>query len=150
METEWAKFSKDKRASADGVKELMSRTFYTPKRMDTPFRAASLGNCEGVSMFEQTYICMFPLLYCTYLFYVLLGQVAHEMDMICQSEDMLEQFEENWRKFVGVILSYSKTIPFQTKELKQILEELGDDYDGKFDSMCVCIHIIMFFNSLHR
>jgi len=42
--------------------------------------------------------------------------------------------KENWKRFVGVIIAYSKAIPFQTKELKQILEDLGGDYDGKLDS----------------
>ena len=63
--------------------------------------------------------------------------------MICQSEDMMEQFEEKWKRFVGVILSYSRAIPFQTKELKQILEELGDDCDGKLD--ITCVHIFIHF-----
>ena len=47
----------------------------------------------------------------------------------------MDQFEENWKRFVGIIIiAYSKAIPFQTKELKQILEDLGGDYDGKLDS----------------
>lgn len=38
-------------------------------------------------------------------------------------------FEDNWQNYAQVILRYSKSIPFQTKELKEILKYLDDDDD---------------------
>ena len=61
-------------------------------------------------------------------------QVAHEMDMLCQSEGSMKAFEENWEKYTKIILSYSKSIPFQTKELRKILEELDGDHNGNFNN----------------
>ena len=81
--------------------------------------------------------------------HVLFGQVAHEMSMICQCEEIIDQFEEKWKSFVGVIISYSKAIPFQTKELKLILDELGDDYKGMFTGGCAC-SLMYASDSLHR
>ena len=34
--------------------------------------------------------------------------------------------------------SFVEAMPFQTKEFKFILDELGDDYKGKFTSGCAC------------
>ncbi|XP_065890195.1 uncharacterized protein [Dysidea avara] len=108
LETEWTKFI-DKKASADGVKELMSRTFL--------HRRECICHSERpVSEIMKEYRCLSRLIF-----------VAYVRDG--QSEDMMEQFEEKWKRFVRVIMSYSRAIPFQTKELKQILEELGDDCD---------------------
>ena len=53
------------------------------------------------------------------------------MDMICRSGDTFKAFKGKWEKYARIILSYSKSIPFQTKELKGILGDVDIDGDSK-------------------
>ena len=50
--------------------------------------------------------------------------------MICNIEKSSSLFEDNWKKYVSIILKYSKTV--QVKEIKVALESLDnfDDDDG--------------------
>ena len=68
-------------------------------------------------------------------------QIAHEMDMICNIEKSSSLFEDNWKKYVGIILKYSKTV--QVKEIKAALEYLDnfdddDDDTGKLSHAACC------------
>lgn len=60
-------------------------------------------------------------------------QVAHEMDMICHVEKTASMFEDSWKTYAQIILRYSKSIPFQTKELKKILKSIDTDDDDEDD-----------------
>ena len=63
-------------------------------------------------------------------------QIAHEMDMICNIEKSSSLFEENWKKYVSIILKYSKTV--QAKEIKAALENL-DSFDDDNGKAKICI-----------
>ena len=47
--------------------------------------------------------------------------------MICYIERTTSMFEEKWKFYVQIILAYRKSIPFQSKQLKEILKYLDDD-----------------------
>lgn len=47
--------------------------------------------------------------------------------MICNIEKSSSLFEDNWKKYVSIIMKYSKTV--QVKEIKTVLENLGDFND---------------------
>ena len=53
------------------------------------------------------------------------------MDMICDLEDTAKAFEDNWDKYARIILSYSQSIPFQTKQLKEVLEGMDANPKGE-------------------
>ena len=65
------------------------------------------------------------------------------MDMICDIEDTAEAFEENWQKYARIILSYSKSIPFQTKQLKEVLE--GVDGNPKGELVTENCYVIQYY-----
>ena len=72
--------------------------------------------------------------------------------MICNIEKSSSLFEDNWKKYVGIILKYSKTV--QVKEIKAALENLDDfndddDDNGKLSSAACClyIHIIRYVST---
>ena len=54
-------------------------------------------------------------------------QISQEMDMICCTEGTASLFDDNWRKYSYMILAYSKSIPSQTKELKEILKSIDQN-----------------------
>ncbi len=54
-------------------------------------------------------------------------QISQEMDMICCVEGTASLFDDNWRKYAHIMLSYGKSIPSQTKELKEILKSIGNN-----------------------
>ena len=60
------------------------------------------------------------------------------MNMICHTESTASMFEDNWKNYAQVILTYTKSIPFQTKELKEILKYLDDDDDDSDGSKFQC------------
>jgi len=91
-------------------------------------------------MFEQSFICKLHLLAFKFFSYLYLGQIAHEMDMICQSEETVKAFEDDWKKYSKIFLSYSKSIPFQTKELRKVLEDVDRDPNGMFEETRIILY----------
>ena len=67
--------------------------------------------------------------------------------MICNIEKSSSMFEENWKKYISIILKYSKTV--QVKEIKAALENLDyfnnddddDDDNGKLSNAACYIYI---------
>ena len=51
--------------------------------------------------------------------------------MICNIEKSSSLFEDNWKKYVSIIIRYSKTV--QAKEIKAALENLDDFKDDEDD-----------------
>ena len=72
------------------------------------------------------------------------------MDIICNIEKSSSLFEDNWKKYVGIILKYSKTV--QVKEIKAALENLddfnvNDDDDNGKRSSAICYMAEKFITS---
>ena len=121
------------------VKQLMSRTFLNRRDWITSSELPVKDILEEYKVLKKIphvrLILAWNSLYlCTVL------QIAHEMDMICNIEKSSSLFEDNWKKYVGIILKYSKTV--QVKEIKAALEGLDnfddDDDTGKLSSAACC------------
>ena len=71
-------------------------------------------------------------------------QIAHAMDMICNIEKSSSLFEDNWKKYVSIILKYSRTV--QVKEIKAALESLDnfDDDDGDDTGKAACCYLYIY------
>lgn len=84
-------------------------------------------------MSEESGICqtIFSLPYSYNLFIlVLLLQIAHEMDMVCNMEKTFSLFEDKWKKYVGIVLKYSETV--QARDIQKALASLhGNDCDDE-------------------
>lgn len=129
LNAEWQKYM-DKKATGSGIKELMSRTFLYRREW-------ILYSEHPVSEIIKEYPCLSRVLFVSFIIWIsdfamyTLAQVEHEMDMICDSEDTVKTFEDNWEKYARIILSYSRSIPFQTKELKKVLEGVDGNPKGE-------------------
>ena len=68
-------------------------------------------------------------------------QIAYEMELINQTDDMQDSFELEWDRYVRIILRYAFSHENPSKDLRHALGNLESVVEDDGKSISVCIHV---------